>query len=246
MKKGQEKKEWMLPASIVFAAILISAAFVYAPKMNSGASVDQPKKEVVTAPPVTDKDIVLGNPKAPMTIIEYGDFQCPGCASFFATGETLFKKQLIDTGKAKFVFRPYPIVDQIVGKGTESMDSAMALLCARDQGKFWEMHDGLYTAELQDEAAARAARTSSEGNGNLNKALFMRIAKDINVDTKAFGSCYDARTHANELDQIIAGAHTAGVQGTPTLFVNGVLLDLDPRQYSTWQSVVDHVAQSAK
>lgn len=245
--KQEEKKEWMLPASIVFAAIVIGAAFIYA--SGPGATpIDQDGKGAITAPPVTDKDVILGDAKAPMTIIEYGDFQCPGCVSFFMTAEGLIKKQLIETGKAKFVFRPFPIVDQIVGKGTESVDSSLALLCARDQGKFWEMHNGLYAAEAKDEEnfVASTITPSPEGNGNLNRDLFVKIAKDSGADTQAFASCYDGRIHAGELDDITAKANAAGVSGTPTLFVDGVLLDLDPRAYPTWQSVIDRIAQSSK
>lgn len=245
--KQENKKEWMLPASIVFAAIVIGAAFIYGSGPGAVAPKDQEQGAVVTAPPVTDKDVIVGDPNAPMTIIEYGDFQCPGCVSFFAVGEELVRQRLVETGKARFIFRPFPIVDKIVGKGTESVDSSLALLCARDQGKFWEMHKGLYAAEAKDEEAiARAGTGSSEGNGNLNRELFVQIAKDSGADAKTFAACYDARTPAGELSEIIASATEAGVQGTPTLFVDGVLFDLDPRQYPTWQSMIDYIEQSSQ
>src|SRR3989339_1326695 len=102
--KKEEKKEWMLPASIIFAAIVIGAAFIYASGPIGATTVDQPEKTAATAPPVTDKDVIVGAPNAPMTIIEYGDFQCPGCVSFFAVGEGLIRQQLVETGKAKFIF----------------------------------------------------------------------------------------------------------------------------------------------
>ena len=245
--KREEKNSWMLPASIVCAALMISGAFIYSTgaKQATQKSVDQ--KPVVTAPPITDRDVVLGNADAPMTIIEYGDFQCPGCVAFFMAGEPLIKKELIETGKAKLVFRPFPIVDQIVGKGTESIDAAMALLCAQDQGKFWEMHEGLYTAEANDEkAVSRAGSGSSEGNGNLNKPLFMKIAKEIGTNTTAFASCYDSRAHKADIDEITQQGHAAGVQGTPSIFVNGKLLELDPRQYPTWDAVVKYLKEEVK
>lgn len=242
--KKEQKKEWMLPASIVFAAVVIGAAFIYSTGAKNAPSERGGQKQEVTAPPVTDQDVVFGDPNAPMTIIEYGDFQCPGCVSFFMGGEPLVKKELVETGKAKLVFRPYPIVDQIVGKGTESVDSAVALLCAQDQGKFWEMHNALYTAEANDEkAVSRSGKGSSEGNGNLNRTLFIKIATEVGTDTTAFASCYDAGAYKTDVEKIVQQAQSAGVQGTPTLFVNGVLLDLDPRQYSTWQDVVNYIKQ---
>lgn len=242
--KKEEKNGWMLPASIVFAAILISAAFIYA--SGSKNTIPKPDEEAgVKLLELVESDAVLGDANAPVTIIEYGDFQCPGCVAFAMTGEALIRKDLVETGKAKFVFRPYPIVDQIVGKGTESQDSALALLCAREQGKFWEMHDGLYAAEAKDEETFQASgATSPEGNGNLNRALFIKTAKSIGMNESTFVSCYDTDAQQGALDAIIEQAKEFGVQGTPTIFVNGKELDMRP--YRSWQEVVEYIKTLAQ
>jgi protein-disulfide isomerase len=122
-----------------------------------------------TAAPIGPRDVILGDPNAPVTFIEYGDYQCPFCARFFTDVEPLIKDQYVKTGKVKMIFRSYPFL------GNESVLAAQAAECAKDQGKFWEYHDALYTAESQD---------AHENNGNLNRDLFLTLAQNLHLDAK--------------------------------------------------------------
>lgn len=121
------------------------------------------------APAPTGDDVVLGQANAPVTVIEYGDYQCPFCARWFETIEPQLKSTYVDTGKVKFIFRNYPFL------GAESEASAEAAECAKDQGAYWAYHNALYTAEAQD---------GHENNGNLNKDLFVSIASDLKLNAK--------------------------------------------------------------
>ena len=87
-----------------------------------------------------DDDPVLGNPDAKVLIIEFGDYQCPSCRMFWHDVEPRLKKDYIDTGKAKLVFRDFPIV-QI---HPEALLASMAVDCAGEQNKYWEMHDAMF------------------------------------------------------------------------------------------------------
>ncbi len=87
-----------------------------------------------------DDDPVLGNPNAPVTIIEFGDFQCPYCKKFHDDTFPMLKKTYIDTGKAKFVYRDFPLENI----HPNARPAAEAAECADDQGKFWEYHNALY------------------------------------------------------------------------------------------------------
>jgi protein-disulfide isomerase len=139
------------------------------------ADVDTGVK-LANVPNVSSDDVVLGDPNAPVTFIEYGDYQCPFCARFFNDTEPLIRDQYIKTGKVKMIFRNYPFLDGFVSPpGTESEYSAEAAECAKDQGKFWEYHDALYTAESQD---------GHENNGNLNRDLFFTIADNLKLNAK--------------------------------------------------------------
>ena len=118
---------------------------------------------------VKERDVILGDPAAPVMIIEYGDYQCPYCAGFFTDIEPMLRTNYIETGKAKMVFRNFQFLSQ------ESIDTAEAAECAKDQGKFWEFHDKIYEAEGKD---------GVEHNKNLNKDLFLQIATDIGLMEK--------------------------------------------------------------
>jgi protein-disulfide isomerase len=116
--------------------------------------------------PVGARDVILGDTKAPVTVIEYGDYQCPFCARFFTDVEPLLREQYIKTGKVRMIFRNYPFL------GNESIAAAEAAECAKDQGKFWDFHDALYTAEHQD---------GRENNGNLTNQAFYQLADSIKL-----------------------------------------------------------------
>jgi protein-disulfide isomerase len=120
-----------------------------------------------TPSPLGARDVILGDPNAPVTFIEYGDYQCPFCARFFTDVEPLIRDQYVKTGKVKIIFRSYPFL------GAESTAAAEAAECAKDQGKFWEYHDALYTAESQD---------GHENNGSMTRDLFLTLAQNLKLD----------------------------------------------------------------
>lgn len=198
---------WLLPASILLAALIVGGSIVYL--VHKGPAAPAAPGEVVeeTFPPpsIADNDVVIGDLNAPVSLIEFGDYQCPFCVEFFLKTEPVLRSQYIETGKAKMVFRNFSFL------GPESDAAAAAAECAKDQKKFWEYHDALYTAEGKDGA---------ENNGNLNRALFMKLAGDLKLDTVAFGKCIDDGTYAAKVQTDTQSADQYGVRSTPTLFIN--------------------------
>lgn len=93
---------------------------------------------------VRPDDHVLGDPGAPIAIIEYSDFQCPFCRSFFNDTLPSIKKNFVETGKAKLIYRHFPL-----NFHPAAQPSAEAAECANDQGKFWEMHDAIFTKQVE-------------------------------------------------------------------------------------------------
>lgn len=114
-------------------------------------------------------EAALGAANAPVTLIEYGDYQCPFCARYFEQVEPVLRAQYIDTGKVKMVFRNFAFL------GPESVASAEAAACAAAQGKFWEYHEALYAAEAKD---------GQERNGNLDRQEFLQLAEDLKLTAK--------------------------------------------------------------
>lgn len=201
-------KDYFLPVSILAAAVLIAGAVVYtagisAPSGNGNAGPVIEKSDVLN---LTKDDVVLGELNAPVTVIEYSDFQCPYCGRFFSDTEQQLREAYIKTGKVRFVYRQFAFL------GDESKAAAQAVECAKDQGKFWEMHDSVFGAEIKD---------GQERNGNLNRDLFMSLAGKIGLNAAQYGACLDNKKYAAKVDHDYASAQTVGVQATPTLFVNG-------------------------
>lgn len=210
----KSQKDTLLPVSIIVAGIMISASIIYlvgnrapAPSVGNPAENNQPTaNEIVKGVEISSSDAVLGASNAPVTLIEYGDYQCPFCARFFKDTEGKLRDEYIKTGKVKMAFRDFQFL------GPESTAAAEAALCAKDQGKFWEFHDAIYNEELKD---------GKENNGNLSKAFFVKTANGLGLNAGQFSSCVDGNKHADQIEKDRAGANAVGANSTPTIFING-------------------------
>jgi protein-disulfide isomerase len=145
---------------------------------------------------VNETDPVLGDPNAPVTIVEFSDFKCPYCGRFVK--ETMQPLMDAYAGKVKLVFRQYPIL------GQGSVLAALASGCARDQGKFWEFHDLVFANQ-----------------GDLTREAFVKYAGDLDLDVETFSTCFDEQQHMSEIQADYAYAQNLGITGTPTFFING-------------------------
>jgi protein-disulfide isomerase len=153
-----------------------------------------------------DDDPAKGDKNAPVTIIEFSDFQCPFCARFHTQTLPQIKSKYIDTGKVKLVYRDFPLTS--IHPNAEP--AAEASECADEQGKFWEMHDLLF--EKQDEWS------------DIGISKFKDYAKELNLDADKFNKCLDSSKYKDEISKDMQDGVAAGVQGTPAFFVNGILL----------------------
>ena len=163
---------------------------------------------------LSSRDEILGNANAPVTIVEYGDYQCPFCTRYFSQIQPLIKSQYIDTGKAKMVFRDFPFL------GPESTAAANAAQCAGDQGKLWSYHDALYTAKIGDENTNQNA----ENDGFFTRAEFLSLAGQVGLNVPTFTTCLDGNQDANAVAAEKAAAVAVGVASTPTTIVNGKMV----------------------
>ncbi len=219
-KSNQTGSDYVLPASILVAGLMISASILYAIKGPAGGggaplSAGNGGDSQLAAAAVnvggdflklTSRDVIMGDPKAPVTLIEYGDYQCPFCGRFFTQIEPQLRENYIKNGKVRMVFRNLQFL------GPESTKAAEAAECANDQNKFWAYHDALYTAEIAD---------GRENNGNLARNLFVQLAGNLKLDMKAFASCLDGNKYEKRIAQDTSAAQAAGANSTPTSFVNG-------------------------
>lgn len=191
-----------------------AAAGAVAPSDAAAAGTGQqaPAKVQVSA----DDDAVMGQAGAKVTIIEFSDFQCPYCSRFVLQTFPQIKANYIDTGKAKLIFRDFPLSFH-----ANAAKAAEAAECAGDQGKYYEMHDKLF------------------GNQSaLSVDSYKQWASELGLNTATFNSCLDSGKYASEVQKDIADAQAAGVTGTPTFFVNGVKL-VGAQPYEVFQQAID-------
>ncbi|MBT8172513.1 MAG: DsbA family protein [Nitrosopumilus sp.] len=152
-----------------------------------------------------DNDPIIGNPDAPITIIEFSDFQCPFCARFHIQTLPLILEEYIEQGKVKLVFRDFPI--QSIHPN--ALPASVAAECANEQGKFREMHDMLFDNQNQ--------WNKLETNDVLS--LFSNYASNIQLDQEIFDSCLTSGKYIEEIRKDLDDGRDYGVSGTPGFFV---------------------------
>jgi len=149
-----------------------------------------------------DDDAIKGNPGAPVTIIEFSDYECPFCGRHVQDTLSKIMTEYVDTGKVRIVFRDYPLSFH-----QKAQKAAEAAECAGEQGKYWEMHDILF--------ANQEALEIDDLKG---------YAAEIGLNTADFDACLDSGIMADEVAKDMADGQAAGVQGTPASFINGKLI----------------------
>ena len=153
----------------------------------------------------TDNDPIIGNPNAPITIIEFSDFQCPFCARFHVETFPSIMNEYIDKGQVKLVFRDFPI--QSIHPN--ALPASVASECANEQGKFKEMHDKLF--ENQKE-------WSNQSLDNL-MITFTQYALDIGLEDETFDTCLKNGKYVEEIQKDLDDGRNYGITGTPGFFV---------------------------
>jgi protein-disulfide isomerase len=221
-----------LPMSILIAAVLISGSIIYlvgsknrppSPSPAQVAPSNVSPKNLTQLLSIRERDVILGNQNAPVTLVEYGDYQCPFCGRFFNQTEPLLREEYISSGKVKMIYRDLAFL------GPESQAAAEAAECAKDQGKFWAYHDELFKEEIAD---------GSENNGNLDRSLFLKLAERVGLNISDFTSCLDGKKYADFVRQVTREAQSLGINATPTSFVNGELIQ-GAQPYNTFRAAIE-------
>jgi len=226
--ENQNKQNYLLSASVLIAAVLVAGALIYSTGVKNtnpekqGANVQEAIQKPVA--PQIDDDVVLGDPQTPVTVFIFSDYQCPFCGKFFKETESLIRKNYVDTSKVKMVYKDLAFL------GPESLAAAQAADCAKDQKKYWQYHDALFEAEIQD---------GQEQNGNLNRELFEKIASDLKMNLDEFLSCFNSSKYAAEVDKDIKeGKSVMEQMSTPTIFVNDKMIQ-GAYPYSVFSQAID-------
>lgn len=241
-----EKAAYIIGGSILVSAILISGTIFYNARMvlryldstlpnvlssistgSAGQGGTQTTGTAAAPTPANPAKIVLkpntpyeGNANAKVTVVEFADYQCPFCEQFYKTIWPQLKSAYVDTGKIKFVYQDFAFL------GSDSNVSAMAAHCAADQNKFWQYHDYLFSNQGQENSGWATADHQKQ------------FAVSVGLNTSQFNQCLDSHKYNQEVTDETAAGKSYGVNGTPTVFVNGVpFVGVQP--YATFQQAID-------
>ena len=151
---------------------------------------------------------VYGSDSAPVTIMEFADFECPGCASFSALAGRDIKERLVPTGNVRFVFFDFPL-----NIHANAPAAHLAAGCAAEQGKFWEMHDQLFAGQFDWNTQA----TSNP------RPIFTEYAKTVGVNVDEWNACYDAQRPLARIEANRNYGIAQQVGSTPTIAIEGQL-----------------------
>ena len=144
---------------------------------------------------------VLGSENAPITIVEFGDYQCEACYHWFHNTRADIIDNYIETGKAKFVFVDLPFL------GRDSITAAQATYCAEDQGRYWDYHNILYN--FQEEV----------DNGWASKDRLIAFAYNLDMNMDEFNHCMDSSKYNKRVKANYDEAIKHGVEATPTFII---------------------------
>ena len=173
---------------------------------------------------------ILGDENAPLTLIEFGDYQCTYCKKFFRETVESILINYVETGKVKMLFKDFIVVDGVVG-GNDSMNAANAAHCANDQGMFWQFHSTLYN------------NWAGEGTGWISSEQLNKFANTLELDMNEFSNCVSELKWKKLVNASHDDAVALGVTATPTFFVidenRNVLKITGAQHYDVFKEVFD-------
>jgi protein-disulfide isomerase len=147
---------------------------------------------------------ILGDPLAPITIVEFGDYQCHQCYNWFHDTKPMIMRDYIETGKANLVFVDFAFL------GKDSPKAAQATYCADDQNMYWEYHNSLYTSQ-----------EPKIDNGWASSERLKAFAFDLNLDMELFDECLESEKYLKRVKYNFDQGKEIGVQGTPGFIIIG-------------------------
>ena len=225
-----------ITAALVVAAFLGGVLVGSMGETKTVQNIPQTMPTQIPTQPSTDRiavttgdSPVLGSSNAPVTMIEFSDFQCPFCSQYFTQTLPAVEKNYIDSGKVKLVFKNMPLENL----HPNAKAAAMAAECANEQGKFWDYHNKLFSNQNSWANLSSVNVTST----------FKQYALQIGLDTTNFNSCVDSSKYADKVNKDSKDGASYGATGTPTFFIGndkkGYTKLVGAQPYATFQQALD-------
>lgn len=208
---------------LLFLVVYQMSSFNDILKGSAGQDTDNAPEagDSINLQQLIEDDAVKGGENAPVTIVEFSDYECPYCRRFALETLPQIKAQYIDTGKAKLVFRDFPLSFH-----TNAQKAAEAAECAGDQGKYYEMHDKLFESGV-------AGGVSS----------FKQYAAELGLDVTKFSQCLDSGKTAAETSKDLNDGQNFGVTGTPAFFINDKVI-VGAQPFAVFEQIIEQELNS--
>ncbi|BDQ30935.1 hypothetical protein NZNM25_12420 [Nitrosopumilus zosterae] len=178
----------------VIIGIVTGMSMVYFPE-------NQDSKLLTVQKLIHNGSPIMGDPNAPITILEWGDYQCTFCYKFHQNTLDIIYEEYIKTGKVKLVFKDFPL------NGSDSFLAAEAAYCADDQEKYWEYHDELYN------------NWGGERTGWITRESLDKFAQTVNLDLDEFNKCLNEKKYQNKVITLHEFGKEVGIDATPSFLV---------------------------
>ena len=197
-KKAAKKAS---PKYAILAIIVAVGIAVVAASFSSESTESEPKTHSLDP---SKGSPILGSEDAPVTIIEFGDYQCPFCKRWNENTKPLIELNYINTGKANMVFVDLAII------GPDSKDVHAGSYCAEEQGLYWEYHDYIY------------ANQGHENDGWAKAENIKKLMPGLEgIDTKSFDECIDSKKYEGRVNENYIEASRTGANSTPSFLIMG-------------------------
>ena len=212
-EQATRRRQFLWLGGAIGAAVLVAIVLIL---LNRPQSAGAP---IVAAAPlpasIPVNGTTMGAANAPISIVEWGDYQCPSCGLFAREIAPRLITDYVEPGHATLQFRDFAFL------GPESLRAAEAAACADDQSAFWRYHDTLY------------ANQHGENQNAFSDARLKEIARTLQLDTAEFNRCLDSGEKQSAVDQSIAAARAQGINSTPSIFIDGTKID----DWSNWDGI---------
>jgi protein-disulfide isomerase len=234
-QRDARRKRFLQIIGGVLVIVIIAVGVLVAVNRDNGSG-DGDLNDIVAGAAIPESvpvsGMTIGSPDAPLKITEYGDYQCPYCAEVSNTAFPELLTKYIETGQVALTFSPMAFLGRNHDPD-ESTLAAEAALCANDQGKFWEMHETIYTNH------------NGENIGNLTTDRLRQMAEMAGLDMDQYNSCMTNGTHEQDVDTYNQAATQGGVTSTPT-FVTSTGDTFGWKDLATLESDIDAALAKAQ
>ncbi len=200
----RDRKKRLMRIAAGALALVVAAGVLWWVAQREESAGDVVTEAAMISAPIDGR--VAGDPAATVTVVEWGDYQCPSCALFAEEATPMLIEQYVNTGLITLEYRDLAFL------GTESTRAAEAAWCAQDQDRFWDFHKTIF------------ANHDGENAGALSDARLKSMAEALELDTDEFDACFDDRVYEDSVRDSYDEGSAAGITSTPTLVINGEIV----------------------